>query len=555
MADDVEEYRGDALPGVALADLTDALALTEDEDAALAAVASHLPRLGLTADEQRTIAAATARVRDTWHEGQAPDAWDLQGRAATLLRVLTTLVAGHLRLLRMTAAHAEMAEERAVLQAVTTRLSEAPTLDAAMRAFRLPAPAPEEASMLLCSVEDGPDGAPKWMTVVAMAPAPGKPATTPVGTRFHLPDLPVSRWLLAEPGTPVMIGSLAQDSRVDEATRQAYARMGVEGVLMMSLMLRGRVAGTLALTWTRPVALGERERRIYRALARQAAVLVDNTALVERLQATLTAAQKQAQLLGTVLDHVPVGIMCLDGGSRRTVMINRAAQAYFGGEAAHADDIRAEILYPGTDESIPEGERPGARAGVTGELVRDEVDIVPPGGKRGNFEVVGVPLLGADGKPERVVVLLSDVTAHKQEAAARTRLQDEVIRVQAAALAERSTPLMPIFDDVLVLPLIGTIDGNRGEQILEVVLNGARERRARVTILDVTGVPAIDTRAAEVLTGAAHALRLLGVEAVISGLRPEVAQALIDLDVPLGGIVACGTLQAAIQHAQRRRRR
>lgn len=549
---DVVKKAGEAVPAALVANLSEALAQAEDEDVALAAVQEYLPRMGLTTEELLAVLEAAGKARETWHMGIMPQPRDLSPYAAAVMRLVTTLLVGHLRMLRMASAHAAMTEERAMLQDVTQLLNEAVTLDAAMRVFRLPAPYANEVSLTLCSVEDGPDGSPKWMTVVAYSPAVGKPSTTQLGARYHLPDIPVSRWLLASPGTPVLIGSLADDPRVDAVTRMMYARMGIGAVLMMSLTLRGRMAGTLSLTWSRPVPLGDRERRIYHALARQAALLVANNTMIEKLQAALQTTQRQEQLLGTVLDHVPVGIMCLDAPSRRMLMINRAAQVYMGGASIDVAEVPAQILYPGTDTPMPEDERPGFRAAATSELVRDELDMIPPNGQRANFEVVGVPLLDADGKAERVVVLLSDVTARKHEAESRARLQEEVIRVQAAALAERSTPLMPITDDVLVMPLIGTIDGNRGEQIYEVVLNGARSRRARITIIDVTGVRSIDTRAAEVLTGAARALRLLGVEAVLSGVNPEVAQALVALDVSLAGIVTCGSLQAGIQYALRR---
>jgi anti-anti-sigma regulatory factor/PAS domain-containing protein len=532
----------------ALADLTDALAVADDEEAALAAVTDHLPRLGLAAGEATEIAAAAARVRDTWHEGQVSGRAGLGDEGSAVLRLVTTLLAGQLRTLRMLAAQEAMAEERAVLQAVMHRLNASPSLEAALRAFRLAAPAGDDAAVLLCSVEDGANGAPEWMTVAAMLPAAGRPATAQVGARYHLPQFPMSRLLLASPGEPILISSVADDPRVDEPTRAMYAKMGLRSALIMAVTLRGRIAGTLGFSWSQEVALGDRERRIYQALARQAALLVDNNSMIERLQASLQETRQQGQLLGTVLDHIPVGIACLEAGGRGVSLANRAAQALLGDNP----QTEAQLLFPGTDTAVPAAERPGQRALAAAEVVRDELDLIPRGGSRLNLEIVGVPLFGADGKPERVVLVLSDVTARKQEAEARARLQEEVIRVQANALAERSSPLIPITEDVLVMPLIGTIDADRGDQILEAVLAGTRQRAARVTIIDVTGVPSIDERAAAVLTGAARALRLLGVEAVLSGVGPDVAQALVNLDVPLAGIKTCGTLQVAVQYALRR---
>lgn len=539
----------EGLRAAALADLAEALATADDEEAAVSAVAAHLPRVGLAAGELDAIAAAAARVRDTWHEGQVTRPPELGAAASAALRLVTTLLAGQLRTLRMLAAQEAMAEERAVLQAVMHRLNAAPHLDAALRAFRLAAPDGDEATVTLCSVEDDADGKPAWMVVVANLSAVGRTAMTPVGTRFRLAEMPTSILALDEPGTPVLISSIADDPRIAAPMREQYARGGLRSALMLALPLRGRVAGTLSFGWSRPVSLGDRERRLYQGLARQAALLVDNNAMIGRLEASLAATQRQGQLLGTVLDHIPVGIVCLDDDPDGVPLANRAAHALLGGDPR---STRAQIFHAGTDTPMLEHERPGARAAATATVVREELDVIPPGGTRMHVEVTGVPLVGQGDSRRRVVLVLADVTARKQEAEARARLQEEVIRVQAAALAERSSPLMPISEDVLVMPLIGTIDPERGAQILETVLLGSRERAARVTIIDVTGVRTIDARAAEVLTGAARALRLLGVEPVLSGVGPEVAQALVMLDVPLTGIVTCGTLQAGVQYALRR---
>jgi PAS domain S-box-containing protein len=551
MAEIAGEARGLATVA-ALAELARALAAADDEEMALATVAEHLPRVGVDAGALAEIAAEAEQLRDALLAGQL-DGPSPPGDARQLV---TTLLAGQLRALRMLIEQEAMAEERAVLHAVTHRLNAATTMEAALQVFRMPAPATDEASLTLGMIEDDAEGRPAWMTVIASLPAVNRPAVK-VGTRYELAAIPASKWLLSEPGTPILIGSLVDEPRVDAVTREVYTRVGMGAALLMSLTVRGRIAGTLSLSWSRPIALGERERRIYQALARHAALLVDNNTMIERLQATLAATQEQEQLLGTVLDHVPVGIVCLEAESRRSLMVNRTAQTLLGGQGEDHDGshLPVQILFPGTDTPVDEKERPAYRAAATGEVTRGEYDMVPPGGARVSTEVIGVPMPGADGKPARVVLVLTDVTARKLEAEARARLQEEVIRAQASALAERSSPLIPITDEVLVMPLIGTIDAERGDQILEAVLTGTRMRGARVTIIDVTGVPSIDTRAAAVLTGAARALRLLGVEAVLSGIGPDVAQALVALDVPLAGISTCGTLQAGIQYALQRLRR
>ncbi|WP_437534605.1 response regulator [Sorangium sp. So ce726] len=131
----------------------------------------------------------------------------------------------------------------------------------------------------------------------------------------------------------------------------------------------------------------------------------------------------------------------------------------------------------------------------------------------------------------------------------RAALQAEVIEAQSARLAELSTPLIPITDHIMVMPLIGTIDSTRAQQALEAALNGVQANRAKVVIIDVTGVTVLDSAVASTLMSTATALRLLGSKTVITGIRAELAQTLIDLGVDLGAVVTKGTLQSGIGYA------
>ena len=131
----------------------------------------------------------------------------------------------------------------------------------------------------------------------------------------------------------------------------------------------------------------------------------------------------------------------------------------------------------------------------------------------------------------------------------RTRLQEEVIAVQNARLAELSTPLIPISDQIMVMPIIGTVDDNRANRLVEAALEGAHGSRAAVVILDITGLKQIDLAAAASLMRTARALRLLGSAVVITGIRADIAQTLIGLGIDLSGVVTRGTLQDGIAHA------
>ncbi|WP_437736126.1 response regulator [Sorangium sp. So ce1335] len=134
---------------------------------------------------------------------------------------------------------------------------------------------------------------------------------------------------------------------------------------------------------------------------------------------------------------------------------------------------------------------------------------------------------------------------------ARAALQAEIIQAQNARLAELSTPLIPITDHIMVMPLIGTIDCTRAQQALEAALSGVHANRARVVIIDVTGVTVLDSEVASTLMSTATALRLLGARTVITGIRAELAQTLIDLGIDLGAVVTKGTLKSGIGYALR----
>ena len=127
--------------------------------------------------------------------------------------------------------------------------------------------------------------------------------------------------------------------------------------------------------------------------------------------------------------------------------------------------------------------------------------------------------------------------------------QEEMIRAQQAVLAELSTPLIPINEHVMVMPLIGGVDSRRAQQVLETLLNGVASSHAQIAILDITGVPVVDTQVANALVRAAQAVKLLGAQVVLTGIRPEVAQTLVGLGVDLVSIVTRSSLQSGIAYA------
>ncbi|XXX80351.1 AAA family ATPase [Sorangium sp. So ce134] len=153
---------------------------------------------------------------------------------------------------------------------------------------------------------------------------------------------------------------------------------------------------------------------------------------------------------------------------------------------------------------------------------------------------------------ERLEIELAERARSEQT---RASLQEEIIRVQNDRLAELSTPLIPITDRIMVMPLIGTMDAARAQQVLHTALQGVDANSTQVVIIDITGVKSIDTSVAASLIRTASALRLLGAQAVITGVRGDVAQTLVALDIDFGAIVTKGTLQSGISYALEQSRR
>jgi len=119
----------------------------------------------------------------------------------------------------------------------------------------------------------------------------------------------------------------------------------------------------------------------------------------------------------------------------------------------------------------------------------------------------------------------------------------------AQTVRELSTPIVPVTREVLVLPLVGALDAQRAEQVIASLLKSIEEQRARVVIMDITGVPVVDTHVANYLLRAALAARLLGAEVILVGITPQVAQAVVGLGVDLSEIVTRSDLQSGIEYA------
>ena len=123
--------------------------------------------------------------------------------------------------------------------------------------------------------------------------------------------------------------------------------------------------------------------------------------------------------------------------------------------------------------------------------------------------------------------------------------RESVIHRQQQELMELSTPVVQLWDEVLALPLIGTLDSNRTQVVMESLLQRVVETGARIAIIDITGVPTVDTLVAQHLMKTVAATRLMGADCIISGIRPQIAQTIVHLGVNLNDIITKATLADA----------
>lgn len=125
----------------------------------------------------------------------------------------------------------------------------------------------------------------------------------------------------------------------------------------------------------------------------------------------------------------------------------------------------------------------------------------------------------------------------------------KTVSLQKVALQELSAPLIPIFDNISVMPLVGTIDTERAKAIMENLLQGVVKHRAQVVLIDITGVPVVDTMVAHHIIQASEAVRLVGATCLIVGIRPEIAQTIVNLGIDLSQVITKSSLQKGITAA------
>jgi rsbT co-antagonist protein RsbR len=263
---------------------------------------------------------------------------------------------------------------------------------------------------------------------------------------------------------------------------------------------------------------------------------------------SLTPVQAALRLRDTILDTIalPLIVYAIESPSAwRVVYISRAALQPGGPSDGGLGKLLEETLPEATVAQVRKRFERCIETNAA-YTVEDSYDI---GTRIMWTRSTFAPMHDEVGCVSHLLSFWSDITEQKQREQEERAEQEEIIRHQAATLAELSTPLLAISESTVVMPLVGAVDSRRVQQMMDGLLSGVSESRASIVILDITGVSVVDTQVANAFIRASMAVKLLGAQVVLTGIRPEVAQTLVGLGVDLSTIITRSTLRDGITYA------
>ena len=320
-----------------------------------------------------------------------------------------------------------------MLYGISRSISAASDEQALLRAVGQPAIDAGATAIDLFVFKLGNDGEPKWMEKVATWPEEG--VESPVETHYHLPEFPLARLYLDDPGKPRLVADVTLDEEIDEDMRLALAQMDTRAMALVPLTHTGRWVGAITFQWNKAREFSQQEAEVYDALVGLVTPAVEARRVVNNLEQMVAERTAEVQV-----------------------------------SMEESDRLQREII-------------------------------------------------------------------------------EEVIEAQKQALQELSTPIIPVIERILVMPLIGSIDSARARDITRALLAGIREHRAQIIILDITGVPLVDSGVASHLNKTIQAARLKGAHTIITGVSDAVAETIVDLGIDWSRIDTLNDLQTGLHVA------
>jgi rsbT co-antagonist protein RsbR len=258
-----------------------------------------------------------------------------------------------------------------------------------------------------------------------------------------------------------------------------------------------------------------------------------------QLKQELAQVRAERDMLRLIVDTLPDQIYVKDPQSHH-IFGNKAKLALYNSDSQDAILGKTDLelhpehgaAYLASEQEMIESRQP---------IINREEELINTDGIHTWILTNKTPFFAEDGTVLGFVGIGRDITEMK-EIQRRTQEQQTVIEAQAAQLRKLSTPVIPIFEQILVLPLVGEIDETRSRDMMRSVLAGVAQYRARVVIIDLTGVPLVDTHVAQNLLQCLRAARLKGAQTILTGISDSVAETIVDLGVDFAGVELASSL-------------
>jgi anti-anti-sigma factor len=248
-----------------------------------------------------------------------------------------------------------------------------------------------------------------------------------------------------------------------------------------------------------------------------------------------------AELMQLLIDRVRDYAITLLDTEGNILTWNSAAERLKGWPSAEIIGRHFSCFYP--PEDVEKGKtRMELEVAARDGRFEDEGWRLRKDGSRFWANVVITALRGQDGSLRGFGKVTRDITER--------RASEERMKRQAQEIQEMATvPIVQVWEGVVLVPLIGTLDSQRAQQLMERLLDRITETSSPVAVLDITGVPTIDTQTAQHLIETIAAVRLLGAEVILTGVRPTIAQTLVHLGIDLSHVTTCSSLAAGLRMA------
>ncbi|MBN1937790.1 MAG: GAF domain-containing protein [Anaerolineae bacterium] len=358
-----------------------------------------------------------------------------------------------------------------------------------------------------------------------------------------------------------LVGEAARTSapvRVDDVTKQANwianpLLPDTRSELAVPIKIGSEVLGVLDVQSDRLRGFDDDDQALLLGLCGQIAVAIQNARILASVQRLVDERTREVTIFQSLTENASYGVW-MSTPEGVIEYANGASHVIFGYDypapvgGREMVGLMVEQCLAAHSARRLQTQMPKI---LSGSSWQGELDGQRKDGSTFNLLTLVFTIANDEGTPIAVAAIHRDITEQKRLEVEQERLNRESIEAQERLIRELSAPLIPITQDILVLPLIGVIDSVRAQQIMESMLQGVEGYDAEVVIIDITGVPVLDTSVANHLIQMTNAAALLGAKTVLVGIMPSVAQTLVELGVDLSSIITRNNLQGGVEYALR----